>query len=38
MPASRRTLLKNAAAAAAVLNLDWTRAEAKTVRLASSWK
>jgi branched-chain amino acid transport system substrate-binding protein len=35
MPTSRRTLLKNAAAAAAVLNLDWTRAraEAETVRL-----
>ena len=35
MPTSRRTLLKNAAATAAVLNLDWTRAraEAETVRL-----
>jgi len=35
MPTSRRTLLKNAAAAAAALNLDWTRAraEAETVRL-----
>src|SRR5271169_1142623 len=35
MPTSRRTLLKNAAATAAVLNLDWTRAQAQaeTVRL-----
>ena len=35
MSTSRRKLLKNAAAAAAVLNLDWTRAraEAETVRL-----
>jgi branched-chain amino acid transport system substrate-binding protein len=35
MPTSRRTLLKNSAAAAAVLSLDWTRAqaEAETVRL-----
>ena len=35
MPTSRRTLLKNAAAAAAAYNLDWTRAraEAETVRL-----
>jgi len=35
MPTSRRTLLKNAAAAAAAFNLDWTRAraEAETVRL-----
>jgi branched-chain amino acid transport system substrate-binding protein len=35
MPTSRRTLLKNAGAAAAVLNLDWTRAlaEAETVRI-----
>jgi branched-chain amino acid transport system substrate-binding protein len=35
MPTSRRTLLKSAAATAAVLNLDWTRAraEAETVRL-----
>jgi branched-chain amino acid transport system substrate-binding protein len=35
MPTSRRTLLKNAAAAAAALNLDWTRAQAQaeTVRL-----
>jgi branched-chain amino acid transport system substrate-binding protein len=35
MPTSRRALLKNAAAAAAVLNLDWTRAraEAETVRI-----
>ena len=29
MPTSRRTLLKNAAATAAVLNLDWTRAQAQ---------
>src|SRR4029077_19393366 len=28
MPTSRRALLKNTAAAAAVLNLDWTRARA----------
>jgi branched-chain amino acid transport system substrate-binding protein len=35
MPTSRRTLLKGAAATAAALNLDWTRAraEAETVRL-----
>jgi branched-chain amino acid transport system substrate-binding protein len=35
MPASRRTLLKNSAAAAAVLSLDWTRAQAQaeTVRI-----
>jgi branched-chain amino acid transport system substrate-binding protein len=35
MPTSRRTLLKSAAATAAVLNLDWTRAQAQaeTVRL-----
>src|ERR1700680_3822390 len=35
MPTSRRTLLRNSAATAAVLNLDWTRAraEAETVRL-----
>src|SRR3979490_1221625 len=35
MPTSRRALLKNSAAAAAVLNLDWTRAraEAETVRI-----
>ena len=35
MPTSRRTLLKNAAAAAAALNLDWTRAQAQaeTVRI-----
>src|SRR3979490_1088453 len=35
MPTSRRALLKNTAAAAAVLNLDWTRAraEAETVRI-----
>ena len=35
MPTSRRMLLKNAAAAAAAINLDWTRAraEAETVRL-----
>jgi branched-chain amino acid transport system substrate-binding protein len=35
MPTSRRTLLKNAGAAAAVLNLDWTRAraEVETVRI-----
>jgi branched-chain amino acid transport system substrate-binding protein len=35
MPTSRRTLLKSAAAAAAVVNLDWTRAraEAETVRI-----
>src|SRR5580704_17121522 len=35
MPTSRRTLLKSAAAAAAVINLDWTRAraEAETLRI-----
>ena len=35
MPTSRRTLLKNSAATAAVLSLDWTRAqaEAETVRI-----
>ena len=35
MPTSRRTLLKNSAAAAAVLSLDWTRAQAQaeTVRI-----
>jgi branched-chain amino acid transport system substrate-binding protein len=35
MPTSRRTLLKSTAAAAAVLNFDWTRAraEAETVRI-----
>ncbi len=35
MPTSRRTLLKNAAAAAAAYNLDWTRAQAQaeTIRL-----
>src|SRR5450631_1831728 len=35
MTTSRRTLLKNAAAATAVFNLDWTRAraQAETVRL-----
>src|ERR1700676_413926 len=35
MPTSRRTLLKNAAATAAVLNLDWPRAkaQAETVRI-----
>jgi branched-chain amino acid transport system substrate-binding protein len=35
MATSRRTLLKNSAAAAAVLSLDWTRAraEAETVRI-----
>src|SRR6516225_2054360 len=35
MLTSRRTLLKNSAAAAAVLSLDWTRAraEAETVRI-----
>ena len=35
MPTSRRALLKNTAAAAAVLNLDWTRAraEGETVRI-----
>jgi branched-chain amino acid transport system substrate-binding protein len=35
MPASRRTLLKNSAATAAVLSLNWTRAQAQaeTVRL-----
>jgi branched-chain amino acid transport system substrate-binding protein len=35
MPISRRTLLKNTAATAAALNLDWTRAQAQaeTVRL-----
>src|SRR5262245_11252508 len=35
MPTSRRTLLKNSAAAAAVLSLDWTRAraQAETVRI-----
>src|ERR1043165_7342387 len=29
MPTSRRTLLKNTAATAAVLSLDWTRAQAQ---------
>jgi branched-chain amino acid transport system substrate-binding protein len=35
MPTSRRTLLKNSAAAAAALSFDWTRAraEAETVRI-----
>ncbi len=35
MPTSRRTLLKTAAATAAVINLDWTRAQAQaeTVRI-----
>src|SRR5947208_11336093 len=35
MPTSRRTLLKNSAAGAAVLSLDWTRAQAQaeTVRI-----
>ena len=35
MPTSRRTLLKNSAAAAAAFSLDWTRAraEAETVRI-----
>jgi branched-chain amino acid transport system substrate-binding protein len=35
MPTSRRTLLKSAAGAAAVLNLDWTRAraQAETLRI-----
>src|ERR1700710_608010 len=35
MPTSRRTLLKNSAAAAAALSLDWTRAQAQaeTVRI-----
>src|SRR5689334_9079265 len=35
MPTSRRTLLKNTAATAAVLSLDWTRAraEAETLRI-----
>jgi branched-chain amino acid transport system substrate-binding protein len=35
MPTSRRTLLKNSAAAAAVVSLDWTRAQAQaeTVRI-----
>src|SRR4249920_73306 len=33
MPTSRRTLLKNAAATAAVLNLDWTRAQAQAETL-----
>src|SRR6202163_5068086 len=35
MPTSRRTLLRNSAAAATVLSLDWTRAraEAETVRI-----
>ena len=35
MPTSRRTLLKNSAAAAAVVGLDWTRAQAQaeTVRI-----
>src|SRR6266567_5353905 len=35
MPTSRRTLLKNSAAAAAVLSLDWTRAraQAETLRI-----
>jgi len=29
MPTSRRTLLKNSAAAAAIASLDWTRAQAQ---------
>jgi branched-chain amino acid transport system substrate-binding protein len=33
MPTSRRTLLKNSAAAAAVLSLDWTRAQAQAESL-----
>ena len=35
MPTSRRRLLRNSAAAAAVLSLDWTRAQAQaeTVRI-----
>jgi branched-chain amino acid transport system substrate-binding protein len=35
MPTSRRTLLKNSAAAAAVLSLDWSRAQAQaeTIRI-----
>jgi branched-chain amino acid transport system substrate-binding protein len=35
MPTSRRTLLRNSAAAAAVMSLDWTRAraEAETLRI-----
>src|SRR6202000_932488 len=39
MPTSRRTLLKNSAAAAAVLSLDWTRAQAQgeTIRLGVSY-
>src|SRR3977135_2638856 len=39
MPTSRRALLKNSAAAAAVLNLDWTRAraEGETVRIGMSY-
>src|SRR3977135_3951869 len=39
MPTSRRALLKNTAAAAAVLNLDWTRAraEGETVRIGMSY-
>ena len=37
MPTSRRTLLKNSAAAAAVASLDWTRAQAQaeTVRIGT---
>ena len=37
MPTSRRTLLKNSAAAAAALSLDWTRAQAQaeTVRIGT---
>src|SRR5215813_2995268 len=37
MPTSRRTLLKNSAAAAAVLSLDWSRAQAQgeTIRIGT---
>ena len=33
MPTSRRTLLKNSAAAAAAFSLDWTRAQAQAETL-----
>ncbi|MFX4978893.1 hypothetical protein ABTC37_19680, partial [Acinetobacter baumannii] len=37
MPTSRRTLLKNSAAAVAIASLDWTRAQAQaeTVRIGT---
>ena len=37
MPTSRRTLLKGTAATAAVMSLDWTRAQAQgeTVRIGT---